>query len=116
MATKEIDLLRKYCGALPEGFDLYSKGQPLHLLLIRQLTSLEYAESELRRVARQVTDTANKVLANLDAGPEDRVYQLNSLGELQSSGPNLDRLIALRQEHITMIQCLMGLIRQAVAS
>lgn len=105
-AKSELALIEKYCPReLPADFNLYEQ-VPLKMLLVNKVYALEVTEQELRRVAHDVAATAKKVLTNLDAGPDDLVYQLNSLGELQSSGPKMDRLIALREEHIRTIQAL----------
>lgn len=67
------------------------------------VSALADIERELRETAERLARIAARVLANLDAGPDDSVYALNPLGELQNAS-RLDVDIAYRSAAIARLQ------------
>ncbi len=65
---------------------------------------IENTEDQIRSVVASISQNLDRIIDALDND-----VRLNSLGELQSRGPDLDRLIAIREEQIdtgTMLNSL----------
>jgi hypothetical protein len=70
---------------------------------------LYQTEESLTSGARRLHQVAAKIEANVDAGADDLVYQLNDLGEIGNL--NVDALIAKRAAQITALRRLVHLLR-----
>lgn len=104
MATKEIALVEKYTGKqIAEDF-LFNQELPLAGLLLSAVYSLQNTEAALERATEKLMDVVIKIRSNLAAGPSDRIYSLNPLGEVNST--DVDRLIGVRDEQIKYVRAL----------
>lgn len=74
----------------------------LQIILWDAQSELKYTEKQLRSDAEYIIRKMQAVIVNLDEG-----YHVNSLGELQGSAQNFDRLCAAREmqaKHITALE------------
>lgn len=77
-------------------------------LLFSAEQAVEDADRQLAQAARKVQDRAASVLSAVEKG-----HHVNSLGELQQAGPDLDRACALRQAAVENRNRLVGAIRRS---
>jgi hypothetical protein len=103
---KTADIIRKYTGVDWAEADIGpgTLRQRLAEDVKDAARRLGYTEESLVQTARKLRDVAAKIEANVDAGPDDLVYQLNELGELQST--NVDALVAKRAVQIATLRVL----------
>jgi hypothetical protein len=103
-------LIRKYTGTDYDPLAQANSGNKLASAIYTAVAELERIERDLATAARRLTETAEKIRQNLDAGHGDKVFSLNPLGELQND--RTDTLIALRQQQIQHLQLLVHLANQ----
>lgn len=77
--------------------------------IIRAVIAIHDVETHLARTADSVADSVDKARKNITAAPGQRIFLLNSYGELQSAGPRFDALVAVRAERIEHLNTLVQL-------
>jgi hypothetical protein len=108
-------IVTKYTGLAITEDDLYGKpAAEFATLRAIEMTAenIHSVERSLTRAAVQLRELADKIDSNVNAGPSDRVYGLNPLGELQGNeSGRVNSTIATRDALIDQLKTLVHLYR-----